>query len=298
MIGVFATQSETPPRAAAADFPSTFRKALLALNENRLDAAQSLLESAARMQPRNPRVWLALAQTYWKLHKPAQPALHNAETYGASDTVVLSALPTLYFEIAQEDLNRQDFAAALTTLDAAIKRFPDNVQLQLATGVAYYGLRRFSEAIDAFLRTISLDPSVEQPYVFLGRMLDQAEDRLPRFLSVFAAFEKNVPESYLAPFLTGKALALGNQPADAEAKLRRSIALNDAFWESHFELGALLSSQRKWEAAAAEMRRAGELNPKDAATHYHLARLYDRLGKPAEAQAERDLHARITAGMR
>jgi hypothetical protein len=42
---------------------------------------------------------------------------------------------------------------------------------------------------------------------------------------------------------------------------------------------------------------AVELSPKDAATHYHLARLYDRLGKPAEAQAERDLHARLAASL-
>jgi tetratricopeptide (TPR) repeat protein len=281
----------------AGQFDTTFREGLIALSENNLPVAESRLESASRLAPQNPRVWLALAQTYWKLHKPAQAALRNAETYGGSDAVVLSALPTLYFEIAQEDLNHQDFAAALAILDAAIKKFPENAQLQLAAGVSYYGLRRFPEAIDAFLRTISLDPSVEQPYVFLGRMLDQAEDRLPRILTAFSAFEKSAPQGYLAPFLTGKALALGNRPADAEAKLRRSIALNDAFSESHFELGVLLSSQRRWEGAAAEMRRAAELNPKDAATHYHLARLYDRLGKPAEAQAERDLHARL-AGAR
>jgi tetratricopeptide (TPR) repeat protein len=276
-------------------FDTTFREGLIALNQNNLPVAESRLESASQIEPRNARVWLALAQTYWKLHKPVQTALHNAESFGASDSVVMSALPTLYFEIAQEDLNRQDFVAALAIVDGAIGKFPDNAQLQLAAGVSYYGLRRFPEAIDAFLRTTALDPSVEQPYVFLGRMLDQAEDRLPRILTVFAAFEKSPPESYLAPFLSGKALALGSRPADAEAKLRRSIALNDAFWESHFELGALLSSQRRWEAAAAEMRRAADLNPNDAATHYHLARLYDRLGKPAEAQAERDLHARLAA---
>src|SRR6516225_3306752 len=115
----------------AGQFDTPYREGVIALNQHNLALAESRLEAASQIEPRNPRVWLALAQTYWKLHKPALPALHNAETYGASDAVVLSALPTLYFEIAQEDLNRQDFAAALTTLDAAIKRFPENVQLQL-----------------------------------------------------------------------------------------------------------------------------------------------------------------------
>ena len=66
------------------------------------------------------------------------------------------------------------------------KNFDKSPQLELAAGVAYYGLRRFPEAIEAFLRTIRLDPGIEQPYVFLGRMLDQAEDKLPQITEVFA----------------------------------------------------------------------------------------------------------------
>jgi tetratricopeptide (TPR) repeat protein len=282
----------------APQFDTTFREGLLALNRNDLPTAESRLEAASKIEPQNARVWLALAQTYWKLHKPAQTALHNAETYGASDTFVMGALPTVYFEIAQEDLGRQDFAAALRTLDGGRKRFPDNAQLALAAGVACYGLRRFPEAIDAFLRTTELDPTVEQPYVFLGRMLDQAEGRLPRIAALFEAFAKRAPDNYLSTYLYGKALALAGRPADAEPLLRRSIASNGAFSESHFELGVLLADRRHWQDAAAELRRAAELDPSDAATHYHLARVYDRLGKSTEAQAERALHARLTAGIK
>jgi len=277
----------------AAQFDTTFREGLLALNQNDLPLAESRLEAASRLEPRNPRVWLALAQTYRKERKPFDAALRNAESFGASDSVVMSALPTLYFEIAQDALSRQDFAAALGVLDGARKRFANNPQLELAAGVSYYGLRRFPEAMDAFLHTIELDPAVEQPYVFLGRMLDQAEERLPRITAVFASYAKK-SDGYLGPFLYGKALALGGQPAEAESQLRGSIARNDGFWESHFELGALLAGQRKYEEAAAEMRRAADLNPSDAATHYHLARLYERLGKTDEAAAERQTHARLT----
>jgi len=56
----------------------------------------------------------------------------------------------------------------------------------------------------------------------------------------------------------------------------------------------LLDQREKFEDAAREMRRSIELSPNDPMPHYRLARLYDRLGKTAEARAERELHARLT----
>jgi tetratricopeptide (TPR) repeat protein len=307
----------------ADQFDTTFKAGLIALNENQLAVAESHLEAASRLQPRNARVWLALAQTYWKLNKSqaAQTAARNAEA-NTSDAAVFHGLSVFYletadyakaaeslqaairrnpsdesyyFELAQLRLKQQNFAAALETLDAGRKKFDKSAQLELAAGVAYYGLRRFAEAIDAFLRTIQIDAQIEQPYVFLGRMVDQAEERLPRITQAFATFAKTAPENHLSNFLYGKALRMGDDPDRAEASLRQSIARNDAFWESHFELGALLDQRGEFEAAAKEIRRSIELNPDDPAPHYRLARLYDRLGKAAEARAERELHARLSA---
>ena len=126
------------------------------------------------------------------------------------------------------------------------------------------------------------------------RMLDQAEDKLPKITEVFAAFSKSAPGNYLSSFLYGKVVAL-EDPARAERLLRESIARNDQFWESHFELGALLEQRGAVQEASQEVRRGIELNPQDPAAHYRLARLYDRLGKTAEAQSERELHAKLSA---
>jgi tetratricopeptide (TPR) repeat protein len=305
----------------AGQFETTFKSGLLALNENNLPLAESQLEEASRLEPRNAAVWLALAQTYWKLHKPSAaagaaqkvenlatdgPIVQGLATYYSGTGNLPKAVEVLrssirrnpynestYFELAQLFLKQENFAGALKTLDAGRKNFDKSAQLELATGVAYYGLRRFPEAIDAFLKTIRLDPDVDQPYVFLGRMLDQAEDRLPKITEVFAALAKKAPDHYMTSFLLGKSLLL-EDPARAEALLRKSIAANDSYWEAHFELGRLLEQQRKFEDAAREVRRSVELNPNDPMLHYRLARLYDRLGKAEEARAERDLHARLS----
>jgi tetratricopeptide (TPR) repeat protein len=309
----------------AGQFETTFRAGLIALNENNLTVAEAQLQAASQLEPKDARVWLALAQTYRKLHKlpAAQAAAGKAEVL-ATDAVLIHGLAlyyadaadynkaaelfqaairrspfteSYYFDLAQLYLKRQDFAPALETLNSGRKNFDKSPQLELAAGVAYYGLRRFPEAIDAFLGTIRLDPGIEQPYVFLGRMLDQAEDRLPKVIEVFAAFAKRAPENYLSGFLYAKSLRV-QHPEQAEALLRKSIAGNGEFWESHFELGVLLDQQEKFADAAREMQRCIELNPNDPVPHYRLARLYDRMGKTAEARTERELHARLAGGIK
>ncbi|MDQ6663402.1 MAG: tetratricopeptide repeat protein [Acidobacteriota bacterium] len=197
-----------------------------------------------------------------------------------------------YFKLADTCLKRRDFTNALEAVNAGLKFFNKSPQLELAAGVAYYGLRRFPESIDSFLRTIELDPTLEQPYMFLGRMLEQAEDQLPRIRKAFAQFARSAPDNYLSLFLYAKSLSL-NDPGQAETLLRKSISRNGRFAESQFELGAVLERQGRFEESASAMRRAIELNPKDPVAHYRLARIYDRLGKPDQATAERELHARL-----
>ncbi len=188
------------------------------------------------MKPEDARVWLALAQTYWKLHKPQEadqaakrssqlttnPALLRALAVYYAGTgnrdktreIVQAAIRQAplqeaeYFGLADICLKQQSFSTALEVLSVAHKTFPQSTQLDLATGVAYYGLRRFPEAIAAFLHTAELDPKLEQPYVFLGRILEQAEGNLPKIQQSFASLVKNEPENYLSCYLYGKSLLL------------------------------------------------------------------------------------------
>ncbi len=371
---------------------------LLALDRGDFTAAAASLEKASRLQPKDPRIWLGLAQTYWKSGRaePAQQAAARAAALAPDDPVILHGLaiyhseagdwskaadfearyaerapadrkayhraasfyleagqpkPAIeltkkalaledradlhhllgkaywsggqqeeavaelqhavrlspyeeayYFDLAHALLEQQDFDAAVRVLEAGLKIFEKSAQLELALGTAYYGQRRFADAVGAFLKTITIAPQIEQPYVFLGRILDQAGDRLAEITAKFAAFARSNPQNYLASFLWAKALIADLAPAgdreravQAEALLRKSIELNGQFWESHFELGALLERQRNYSQAAEELDRAARLNPKNSAVHYRLARLYDRLGRPDKAAAERTLHQKCEA---
>ena len=201
-----------------------------------------------------------------------------------------------YFEAAHADLLMQKFDAAVPILERGSKKFPTSAQLKLALGVGYYGQRRFSDATAAFLRTIDLAPEVEQPYIFLGKMLDQAGDRMPDVLRRFQKWSAANPKNPLAQFVYAKVLMVsGGDTAQAARLLRASIALKADQWESHYELGVLLEQQRDFSQAAAELERSATLNPNQPDIHYHLSRVYDRLGEADKAAEQRGLHERLAA---
>ena len=176
---------------------------------------------------------------------------------------------------------------------------PKSAQLELALGVADYGLRRFDDAADAFLRTIEIAPETEQPYLFLGRFLDQIPSRLPEVTKRFAAYESAHPESAAGYLLHAKALdAQSMEPETALGLLQKSIALNPNDASAHFERGTVLDRLQRFKEATEEFEKAAQLAPSDPAAHYRLARDYDRIGDHEAAQREREKHAQLVKAIR
>jgi tetratricopeptide (TPR) repeat protein len=234
--------------------------------------------------------------------------LHNLlgkayELDGAHDKAVVELQEALkrnpyeesyYFDLADVLLRHQNFDAAIRVLESSREVFAKSPQLELALGVAYYGQRRFSDAVDSFLRTIAMAPDVEQPYVFLGRILEHAGDRIPQITDAFAAFAGRNPRSAIAQHLHAKALIASGDSARAESLLRRAIELQPSLWEAHYELGLLFEKSGKLADAAAAIERSIALSPKAPAPHDRLARIYDRLGQREAAAEQRALHQKLT----
>ncbi len=86
--------------AQAPSFEAALRVGLEALQHNDLAGARVSLESAAKMRPDQPQVWLALAQTDWKLQdsKLAGSAAEKAEQLAPGDPIILKALSLFYSE--------------------------------------------------------------------------------------------------------------------------------------------------------------------------------------------------------
>src|SRR5580698_3228912 len=81
----------------------SFRAALIDLERGDLASAQSNLEAAIKVSPRDGRAWVALSQTYWRLHKntEAEVAASKAAAFSSEDPVVLQGLAIYYSETDQ-----------------------------------------------------------------------------------------------------------------------------------------------------------------------------------------------------
>jgi tetratricopeptide (TPR) repeat protein len=318
--------------AADPSFDELFRAGLLALQRNDLPAAEQNLATASRLAPGNARVWVALARTYWKLDRGAEAdrAAGRAGSLGKSDAAVLNSLSifyadagqplkaadaeaaycvlapgdapareraaALYFQAAQPLLEQQHFTEAIAILKPASGRVQGSAQLELALGVAYYGMRRFDDAASAFLRTIAIAPELERPYLFLGKFLGQIPGRLPEVAARFIEYEKAHPQSATGYLLHAKALNVQSADPDAaRVLLEKALAIDDRDASAHFEMGVVMDRLERYEDAVKEFVRSAELDPSDPATHYRLSRLYDRLGKPDDARREREIHAKLVA---
>ena len=128
-------------------------------------------------------------------------------------------LESNYTDLGNLLLRTQNFNEASLVLKAARSRFPSSAQAALSLGVAYYGLRRFPDAVAAFLDSGRLDPAAEQPVAFLNRMYEHWGDRRDQVIELFTTYAKDHPRSALAHFV------LGRGTGDA-AELRRAIELN------------------------------------------------------------------------
>ncbi len=275
-------------RSAAADSSAASRAALLSFEAGDRAEAIALGEIALRREDR-AEVRAMLARAYeaagrnedavaqWRQLLKLRP--YSEETHG---------------ELGKSLLRAGRFTEATEFLEQAARDFDKSPQIQLALGVAYYSLRRFDDAAGRFLRVIELDSSVEQPYVFMARMLDQIPARAPAFLARAAEWNRPDNTNHYAPFVLAKALqASGEGPERLRPLFEEAIRRQPKFWESHFEYGQILEQQGKLAEAASAMKTAIALNPRQAAPHYRLARLYDRLGQKPLAARERARHAEL-----
>lgn len=193
-----------------------------------------------------------------------------------------------YTDLGNLLLATQNFSEAIVVLERTRERFPQSAQAALSLGVAYYGMRRFPDAVGAFIEASKLAPDVAQPIAFLARILEHAGAREAEVVERFREYTKAVPSSALGHFALGKATA-------SETELRRAMTLAPSNPDVRFELASLFERGGKLAEAAVEFERAATLAPANPEPHFRLFRIYTRLSKPDKAELHRARHEKLTA---
>ena len=158
-----------------------------------LNRAAGLEERYAELQPSDKTAWRRVAAMYLAAGQYDRAILAGTRGLAADDSQELHTVlgqayqgkqdwehaaeqfaaavklapydENAHFLLIQMYLGHEDFVHASEAIDDARKVFARSPQIELAAGVCAYGLRRFPEAVEQFLKTIALAPDVPQPYV-------------------------------------------------------------------------------------------------------------------------------------
>jgi tetratricopeptide (TPR) repeat protein len=167
---------------------------------------------------------------------------------GARREKVANPLNDLLQE-AQRDIETKEFAAAIDPLQKFIAAQPDVAYGHFELAYVYTALQKADEARGEYERAIAIDPKMVEAYLNLGIL-----------------FIERDPAGVAVP------------------NLRKAVELLPSQSRPRYLLGVALQNAKDYSGAAESFEGAHRLDPKNLEPILHLANLYVRLQRPADAE--------------
>jgi tetratricopeptide (TPR) repeat protein len=148
-------------------------------------------------------------------------------------------------------LKRKRLADARVIYERMLAQLGDRPQLRIIFGRAYRETGFLPEAVEEFKRAVALDPRTPRAHYYLGLtyLLKDGADRLD----------------------------------DAAAEFKIELASNPEEYFANYYLGVIYAMQRKWDEAAALLRKAAAREPDNPDPYFHLGQALQGLERHAEA---------------
>ncbi len=178
----------------------------------------------------------------------------------------------------------QQSAASVKQIQAKIAREPNNPDLYVALGLAYWDKNDSAHALSAFQHAVKVGPRSAEAHNWLGVALSEKAD-LP---GAIAAFRKAValnPRYGRAYTNLGAALAKSGDLAEAVDVFQKALALEPNNLAAHLNLGMALREKGDLEAALAHLRPVAAADPNNAGIQYELGQTLRQSGDLAGAIA-------------
>jgi tetratricopeptide (TPR) repeat protein len=229
-----------------------------------LSKAELILNRAQTLKPNSPEILYLLAQVYQDQKRPvdALDLLVRAHKLAPENADVT-------FLLARVSMTQNYFEDAIPLLESGLKIAPQRTDLRAALGESYFMSGKAEKAIDEFHKLIDVDPAARS-YAFLGL----AYRHLGRFDEARKYFElglKRDPRNISCLYNMGYIEERQGNHARAETLFQQVLRLNPDFAEALLELANLHIADKKFEEAAALLRKYVKVSREPSSGYYKLA---------------------------
>ena len=288
---------------------------LMLARQGKYAGAVPAYRHALRLNPKLPGVQLDLGLALFKQQKPkdAIPAFQAAEKENPSDAKpklllgmsyyaaaqYAQAIPYMKFAVstapgnlelrttlAQSCLWAAQYPCVLEQYKEILQIDPNSAQADMLAGEASDGLGNTAQAIENFREAEKVSPHTPEVHFGLGYLLwkqhhyDEAKAELEQEL------QDNPNQAQALTYLGDIAIKNGDT-ANAQTYLSRALAQPGAAIRlAYMDSGILNASQGRNQEAQSDFEHAIHIDPKEPDAHWRLARLYQAMGKKADAAVE------------
>jgi len=205
-----------------------------------------------------------------------------------------------YFDWGSELLLHRAVRPAVIVFQKGSVAHPHSTRMLVGLGAALYADGSYDEAAGQLCHASDLQPEDATPYLFLGKM----EVTLPTTFSCseqkLARFLENQPGNALANYYFAMAVLKRGRESEssadsqeAEALLKKSVAIDPKLGEAYLQIGILYAAQGASDQAIGAFQKAIEVTPGLGEAHYRLSQLYKRAGEKAKSEQEIQLYKRV-----
>jgi tetratricopeptide (TPR) repeat protein len=205
-----------------------------------------------------------------------------------------------YFEWGSELLLHRAVWQAQEVFRKGTEAYPKSARMLTALGTALFASALYDEAALRLCDASDLEPADSEPYIFMGRIEMVAPNPMACVEQKLARFVQEQPENSLANYFYAMAIWKRQQQSidqqalrQVEALLTKAVTIDAKCSDADLQLGILYFSQHSFEKAINFYTKAIEANPQFGEAHYRLGVAYDRIGDPAKAKQEFQLHDEI-----
>lgn len=199
--------------------------------------------------------------------------------------------PSAHYNLGEIELEAGNPRQALAHFESGLESSDTMPATHFGAGVASLQLGDLPAARRYLRRTVELAPQYPEVHYYLALVAEGSADPATA-VAEYRLEVQEYPRHYRSWFNLSVLLVDLGQPADAAEAAQNAIDADAGFARAHVSLGRyllLLDDATRFEEAAEATRRGLALQPEAdvrALGHFVLADLYNRLGRPQDAERE------------